>query len=88
MFSSPCSDQLMTIAEDEVLFSQVLNQMTKHQECGDVCNIPFNSRGVILWDKEIGTLCSPQILVDSGVERGDTNIFGKVKILLYQGDLS
>ena len=33
------SDQLMTIAEDEELFSQVLNQMTKHQECGDICNI-------------------------------------------------
>ena len=33
------SDQLMTIADDEALFSQVLNQMTKHKECGEICNV-------------------------------------------------
>ena len=29
------SDQLMKIAEDDVIFQQVLNQMEKHKKCGE-----------------------------------------------------
>ena len=32
------SDQLMKIAEDDVIFQQVLNQMEKHKKCGETCN--------------------------------------------------
>ena len=32
------SDQLMKIAEDDVIFQQVLNQMEKHKKCGEICN--------------------------------------------------
>lgn len=64
------SDQLMTIAEDEILFSQVLNQMTKHQECGDVCNISSPSRATEFFSHS--TPIRPIAQTSGGKSRGSS----------------